>query len=168
MQAWQRAVDAGHPVDLTVVGHAPKLPPGVQALGRVPQAEMPRIYQGHDLLLELARANCAGVTMTDAAHAGLPVIATRTGGVEDIVVDGASGFLVPGVEQGEGTVVSAAVRQIAMAVTDRERLRAMRSASVNHATSALTWDRWARIVVGMCDRVIAGPGPLPSGGSAGC
>ncbi len=55
---------------------------------------MADLYAAHDVLLEPARANAGGVTLTDATASGLPVVATRTGGVPSIVDDGVTGFLV--------------------------------------------------------------------------
>ncbi len=85
----------GVDVELTVVGPERHLPAGVRSLGRVPRERMGEVYATHDVLLETATANAGGVTLTDATASGLPVVATRTGGVPDIVDDGVTGILVP-------------------------------------------------------------------------
>ncbi|WP_234354134.1 hypothetical protein [Janibacter massiliensis] len=78
--------------------------------------------------------------------------------MEDIVVDGVTGSLVPDIEHGAEAVVSAAVEKIASVVADRERLRAMRAAALNHAVESLSWDRWARAVATKCETVAGEPG----------
>lgn len=87
----RRGVD----VSLTVVGDPPSdLPNGVVNEGRVSSERLAHLYASHHILLEPARANAAGVTLTDAAWFGLPAVATRTGGVSSIVADGDSGLLI--------------------------------------------------------------------------
>lgn len=48
-----------------------------------------------DLALALSESETLSLTCIEASLAGLPVIATRCGGPEEIVVDGETGFLVP-------------------------------------------------------------------------
>ena len=147
--AVEQARAAGTHVRLTVVGNHPALPEHVTSLGRVPSEDMPQVYAEHDVLLELAAANAGGVTLTDAAHAGLPAIATRTGGVPDIVRDGVSGYLVPVGPQG----VTAAARRLTELARPETRRRLARGTQ-EHARDVLSWDRWAGEVVAACARVV--------------
>lgn len=48
-----------------------------------------------DLLVHPARMEGLGVILLQAAACGLPVVATRAGGIPDIVEEGATGLLVP-------------------------------------------------------------------------
>ncbi|MFI7484324.1 glycosyltransferase family 4 protein [Kocuria sp. M1R5S2] len=151
LAAVEQARAAGTPVQLTVVGDHPVLPDHVTSLGRLPAERMSQVYAEHDVLLELAAANAGGVTLTDAAHAGLPVIATRTGGVPDIVRDGVSGFLVP--VGAEGPVFAA--RQL-LAMSRPEVHEGLVRGSRQHARDVLSWDRWAHQVLEACVQVTEG------------
>lgn len=145
LEAMARARAAGTEVRLTVVGDHPALPDHVTGLGRVSPARMAELYARHDVLLELAAANAGGVTLTDAAHAGLPAIATRTGGVPDIVRDGVSGWLVPPGPQG---VLEAA--HLLSRLAQPETLPALACGARQHAHRVLNWQRWTEQVLTAC------------------
>jgi glycosyltransferase involved in cell wall biosynthesis len=145
LAAVELARDRGLDVSLTVVGDHPRLPEWVRSQGRVSSDSMPEIYASHDVLLELATANAAGVTLTDAAHAGLPVIATRVGGVSTIVVDGVTGILV---EPSPALAVEQAATALYRVADARERTR-MAGEARKHAKKALDWSLWARQVLAM-------------------
>ena len=108
---------------------------------------MADLYAAHDVLLEPARANAGGVTLTDATASGLPVVATRTGGVPSIVDDGVTGFLVDADDPVREAV--AALRRLA----EPAAWRAMSEAGVRRGTEVLSWERWATTTVEVCGRV---------------
>lgn len=127
-----------HPPEMTVVGNPPQaLPAWASCLGRVPAEAMPEIYASHDVLVDLARANAGGVTLTDAHAFGLPTIATDVGGVRDIVDDGMTGFLVS--RERAITEASAALVRLG----DDETWQWMSEASRNKYLRLLNWDTWA-------------------------
>jgi len=53
------------------------------------------LFAGSDLLLAPATAECFGQTLVDGLLHGVPVVACRTGGVTETVVDGSTGLLLP-------------------------------------------------------------------------
>lgn len=55
-----------------------------------------RCMQAFDILLHAPRQEAFGLVLIEAMAAGLPVIATRVGGIPDIVRHGLTGMLVPG------------------------------------------------------------------------
>jgi mannosyltransferase len=61
----------------------------------VPVWEMPRWYQALDLFVAPQRWEGFGLTPLEAMACGVPVVATTVGAFEELVVDGATGFLVP-------------------------------------------------------------------------
>ncbi len=140
----------GTPCELTVVGDGPDLPTGATRIGRVARSAMGDLYAAHDVLLEPARANAGGVTLTDATASGLPVVATRTGGVPAIVDDGVTGFLAD-VEDPVAESVHA-LRRLA----DPELWRAVSRAARERGSEVLSWDSWAATAVELCGQVRRG------------
>jgi glycosyltransferase involved in cell wall biosynthesis len=57
--------------------------------------DIERIYRGADVLVHPARYETFSLAVHEAAASGLPVIATRTNGVEDLIEDGATGIMIP-------------------------------------------------------------------------
>lgn len=65
----------------------------VELLGWV--ADLRSVLAGVDLLVSCSRHEPFGRTLVEAMMLGLPVLATRSGGPEEIVVDRVTGLLVP-------------------------------------------------------------------------
>ncbi|MEM7118009.1 MAG: glycosyltransferase family 4 protein [Chloroflexota bacterium] len=57
-------------------------------------AELIQLYQSCDLFVLPTQAEAFGIAAIEACAVGLPVVATRVGGLTDIVVDGETGFLI--------------------------------------------------------------------------
>lgn len=63
--------------------------------GRTPgRAELNSLYERADVFLMPSRAECFGIAYCEAAAHGVPSVATRTGGTESAVQDGATGILL--------------------------------------------------------------------------
>jgi glycosyltransferase involved in cell wall biosynthesis len=69
--------------------------------------DIERLYRGADLLVHPATYETFSLAVHEAAACGLPVVATRTNGVEDLLADGSAGILV---ERDEAEVTSALLR----------------------------------------------------------
>jgi D-inositol-3-phosphate glycosyltransferase len=61
-----------------------------------PHHEIAEYYRGADVLLVPSRSESFGLVAAEAQACGLPVVATRVGGLAYAVEDGVSGFLVDG------------------------------------------------------------------------
>ena len=57
--------------------------------------ELPMFLMGADILLATSRAESFGLAVAEALAAGTPVVASRVGGLPDLVRDGEAGVLVP-------------------------------------------------------------------------
>jgi len=76
-----------------------------------------------DLCVSPDHNEAFGMALLEAQASGLPVVAGATGGVEEIVVSGITGFLVP---EGDAAAFAAAVRSL---IIDRERRSAFGAAA---------------------------------------
>jgi glycosyltransferase involved in cell wall biosynthesis len=57
--------------------------------------EMPELYQALDLLLLTSHFEGTPLTVLEAMAMGVPVVASQVDGVEEVLVDGQDGILVP-------------------------------------------------------------------------
>ncbi len=104
LQALARLGD--QPWTLLVAGdHHGDLGPQMQALaqqlgiaGRVRflglREDVPALMAASDVLLAPSRREALSLTLLEASACGLPIVATRVGGIGEVVEEGASGFLV--------------------------------------------------------------------------
>jgi glycosyltransferase involved in cell wall biosynthesis len=66
-----------------------------QALRAVDQLGVPVLLHGLDILVCASREEGFGLAVLEATATGVPVVATRCGGPEDVIEHGATGLLVP-------------------------------------------------------------------------
>ena len=67
----------------------------VTFVGAVPRSALPIEYARAPIFCALSRSEALGNVFIEAQAAGCGVLATRTGGIPDIVIDGKTGLLVP-------------------------------------------------------------------------
>lgn len=58
------------------------------------QTDMPAVYGEFDLLVSTSHSEAMPLAMMEAMACGLPVVATRVGGVPDLILHGSTGWLV--------------------------------------------------------------------------
>ncbi len=107
LQAFDRLARAHATAELVLVGRgtqdaalrrqAQGLAAGnrIRFAGGVAPAEVVGYYQAADLFLFASTTETQGLAVLEAMAVGLPVVAIRATGVEEAVVDGVSGLLVP-------------------------------------------------------------------------
>lgn len=61
--------------------------------GRWPHEDVQKAYGGSDLFVFASLTETQGLVILEAMAGGLPVVAVRAGGIEDVVEDGVNGFL---------------------------------------------------------------------------
>lgn len=91
----------------------------------VPVWEMPQWYQALDLFVAPQRWEGFGLTPLEAMACGVPVVATRVGAFEELVVDGETGYLVPpGAPNAIATAIGALLDQPALMQRQSKAARA--------------------------------------------
>jgi D-inositol-3-phosphate glycosyltransferase len=106
----------------------------VRLLGRLPHAELPQIMRSCQLLLAVPWYEPFGIVPLEAMAAGLPVIATAVGGLQDTVLDGVTGRLVP---PRRADLLAEAVQEL---LADRPRRLAMGRAGRERVLARYGWD----------------------------
>jgi len=129
---------------------SPEVATRVHFRGTVPLEELTRIYREADLLvLPSIWQESYGLPIAEAMASGVPVVASRCGGIPELVEEGATGRLVPRLD------LDALVSAMREMLQDARRLREMGQAARSRAERLLTWERSAQRL----ERAYAGVGP---------
>src|SRR2546426_2421479 len=100
--------------------------------------DLPRLLRASSLAVLPSQSEALPTTLIEAAACGLASVATRVGGVPEVVLDGETGILVtPGDQQGLGDAVGALL-------VDRERREAMGRAARRLAEERFDLRVWCR------------------------
>lgn len=126
----------------------------VRAVGFVDEETLPALFRLARVFLLLSEESATdvegfGVALLEAAASGVPVVATRTGGIPEAVVDGSTGVLVPsGDPQATARAIAhlLAEAELAKHMGERGRQRATSQFSTESRTAQLV-DRWNAILV---------------------
>lgn len=101
-----------------------------------------REFPRHDVFLNTNRVDNTPVSVIEAAAFGLPVVATRVGGIAHLLRDGETGLLVP---DGDAPAMAGAVRRL----LDEPGLAARLSAEGRRLAESCAWesvrDRWIEL-----------------------
>jgi glycosyltransferase involved in cell wall biosynthesis len=108
----------------------------VHFAGRVAHADLPDVLSEADLYVQPSIGEEAfGISVAEAMACGLPVLASRNGGLPEVVADGETGWLAtPGDETAWATALNEAL-------SDRARLRQMGEAARRRVEAQFTWAR---------------------------
>lgn len=129
----------------------------VTFLGFIAHDRVPALLRGADVLVVPSRYEELGTALVEAMYCGVPVVATRTGGIPQVVVDGVTGLLVA---PGDAAGLAEAIDRLLgdpwlrrrMGEHGRQRARDYR------------WDRLARQVLDVYAAALGRPGlPARSG-----
>jgi glycosyltransferase involved in cell wall biosynthesis len=108
----------------------------VTITGEVPRNELIRHYRDSDLLvLPSILPEGFGIPIVEAACCGLPTVATRRGGIPEVIVDGETGRLV---EAGDAAGLRAAIADL---LKDDAQRRRMGQAAHARTLQLFTWSR---------------------------
>jgi glycosyltransferase involved in cell wall biosynthesis len=122
----------------------------VRLLGRVPDVELGRLYRESHVLCMPFAFEGYGIVFLEAMAAGLPVLARRGCGAEEIVRHGENGYLFDPADTGGP---ASRIRELAR---DRERLASMglaaREAFLRHPTWERSMGQVEGFLAGLCRR----------------
>lgn len=116
--------------------------------GRISETLLHALYERADVFVHATRYEGSSLVTLEAMAHGLPVVATRAGGIPD-KVDAASGRLV---EPGDVQGLAAAIAELAADAGLREGLGAAGRARV---VADFTWERVARNTVRLYEELLA-------------
>lgn len=145
-QLLQRMPDAP---DLVIAGDGPerdnliaqvserKLSANVHLIGRADRPQAVSLFRGCVLFVLPSRQEPQGIVSLEAMACAKPVVASRVGGVPEIVLEGETGLLFPGEN------VPELARNLEALLSDPERAMAMGCAGRARAESNFTWQRIA-------------------------
>lgn len=158
LEAVARARAAGLPIALTVVGPYSEqwahrfahllTASGASLLGKVDLDELARQYLSHSALILPSRQEGFGIVVSEAFHAGLPVIATRCGGPEAAILSSGGGILT----EREPAAMSAAFETI---VSNEALRRELSTRASLFASAELSPTTFACRVAGLTENLLA-------------
>lgn len=139
---------AGIETSLTVCGCVPppafehphiKVIPYLDKNDPAQATALDELYMQADFLLFPSRAENSGFVLSEAAAFALPVIASDTGGIPDIVIGGSNGLVLP-LEAG-GAEYAAKIGEL---WDDQAAYRALRASSRDVFEQDLNWETWGK------------------------
>ena len=133
---------------LVIGGDGPELPglrrqacdlgggDAVDVLGRVDPAAVPALLDAASLVVVPSHKEAFGLVALEAALMQRPVVASRVGGLPEVVVDGLTGLLVPAADAGAlaGAVIAL--------LTDEARCRRLGRTAMTRARALFGHDRY--------------------------
>jgi glycogen(starch) synthase len=159
IEAFKRAAP-GLPPDwgFLVVGEGPQrsslqsaarsLEDHVKFTGRVGEQSLHALYAGSDVFLHPTRFEGSSLVTLEAMAHGLPVIATRAGGIPDKVQDGRNGYLV---EPGDIEGLATAILKLTRAPNEMARM----SQESKQLLEPFLWPHIAKRVIAEYERLLA-------------
>jgi glycosyltransferase involved in cell wall biosynthesis len=136
-------IDRGSAAEIKRLADDRGLP--VNFLGQIAKADIPKVMAEHDIYLNTPHVDNMPVTVIEALLCGLPVVATRVGGIPHILDDGETALLVP---DDDPEAMAAAVVRL---VSDAE-LASRLSEQGRRLAETWSWEnvipRWVELITG--------------------
>ena len=107
----------------------------VLQLGKMPQSELPSLYEACDLFLLASSYEIYGMVLLEAMYFGLPVVSTLTAGSDCIIENGKDSIIMPRLDSGDWSC------EIVGLLSDRQRYKAMKEAARNKIRNNLVWNK---------------------------
>lgn len=106
----------------------------VRLLGPLPDADLLEAYAASDVFVLPSEYEAFGIVLLEAMAAGKPVVATRAGGMAEVVQEGKTGLLVP---VGDAGALAQALQQVLL---DERLARSLGEAGRGRVHEGFTWD----------------------------
>jgi glycosyltransferase involved in cell wall biosynthesis len=108
----------------------------VSFLGVIPHRLLPNLYKTADLCVIPSVCNEPGaMPVTEAMAAGVPIIATKSGGIPEMIENGQTGLLV---ERGDALTMAAAIIRL---LFDEKLSESLRKAGREQALKSFSWEK---------------------------
>ncbi len=127
----------------------------VKFLGQVSADELIEAYRACDAFVLPSDYEAFGIVLLEAMACGKPVVATRVGGVSDIVSDRETGLLVP---YGDGAALKSALSSV---LGDASLRRALGGAARRAVGERFDWDSVVKRIEGEYAALLAGKSAPP-------
>lgn len=136
----------------------------IHLLGRLRYDDLPPVYASADVAVAPSFAENVPFWVMEAMSSGLPVVASRVGGIPEVITDGRDGVLVaPGSPKDLAEALIPLLR-------DRERRTELGRAARRSIVERFTWPRTAtetielyrRVLDTEASRALQGPAPVPT------
>ncbi len=121
----------------------------VQFVGYVPNNEIYKFLVGHHIMVMPSLQESFGVAALEAGACGRPVIATRVGGIPEIVLNNRTGLLVPPND------IDALAEAIVKLAKDEELRRSMGKAAYEFVRDNYSWEKSVDQMCGIYERVLS-------------
>jgi phosphatidylinositol alpha-1,6-mannosyltransferase len=124
----------------------------VRLLGRIADAHLALLYRGADLFIMPnipvpGTMEGFGVVMLEAGLGGLPTIAARLEGIQDVIAEGLNGRFV---ESGDAEGFTRAIRHYH---EHRSELKSASEAAARYTAETYSWDTVARLYIQALDKL---------------
>jgi glycosyltransferase involved in cell wall biosynthesis len=113
----------------------PSIAEQVNFVGSVPQPDLTSFYRQADILVNPSLTEAFGMSLIEAMASGVPVVASRVGGMTEIIGNSGAGILL---ESGDATALADALIDL---LENGSRMRSMGRAGPRRVAELYTWDR---------------------------
>ena len=120
----------------------------VNFVGSVPHHQVPSELEKMDIYVALSRSESFGVAIIEASAAGRPVVVSDAGGLQEVTLDGVTGFVVPRENPG------AAADALECLINDAELRHQMGVAGQRHVARNYRWDFCIQKMVEVYEKTI--------------
>jgi glycosyltransferase involved in cell wall biosynthesis len=146
--SWQWLLVGEGPLARTLKRRAAQLVPHVSLLGRASEGLLHALYARADVFVHATRYEGSSLVTLEAMAHGLPVVATRAGGIPDKVRDRETGRLV---EPGDVEALAGAIAEVA---GDAALARALGRRGRERALSEFAWPALAARTVALYEELL--------------
>ena len=108
---------------------------------------MPKFYGKFGYFVAPSRLEAQGLSMCEAMSCGLPVVASKAGGIPEFVKDGVNGFLVPSLKP---TLFAEAIRRL---LSDQQQYSTLALGARRFAVNFLSHNRIYELEKSVFERV---------------